>query len=48
VSDVVHIGRQGFFSGKVKTKCGLTFPSDGQKYEGFFAKVTCRACKSAK
>lgn len=48
MSDVVHIGRKAFFSGKVTTKCGLTFPPDNQKYEGFFAKVTCRACKAAK
>ncbi|QWF80449.1 hypothetical protein [Amycolatopsis sp. CA-230715] len=45
---VVHEGKTLFWSGDMITKCGLRYPKGNHTQEGFFARVTCGACKSAK
>lgn len=46
--DYVHEGRKSWWSGNVKTVCGLTFPPSQEKQQGWFTSVSCPACKAAK
>ena len=49
-ADVLHIGKRSFWSGRVRTLCGLTFEPGNNKEEPFWLPQgpKCPACKQAK
>jgi hypothetical protein len=46
-SNVGHEGKRSFWSGKVRTLCGITFEPGEAEYR-WLSGVTCPACKAAK
>lgn len=45
-ADLVHIGKQSWWSGEVRTLCGLRFKPGNHKQENrFFTRTTCPDCK---
>ncbi|WP_199543432.1 hypothetical protein [Prauserella sp. PE36] len=46
-TDVVHIGRRSWWSGKVRTLCGLVYLPGNEQEQGWFTRITCPACKAA-
>ncbi|WP_165777483.1 hypothetical protein [Amycolatopsis antarctica] len=44
MADVVHHGDRSWWSGQVRTLCGLVLDPDAERV--YFATVTCPACRT--